>query len=145
MIDTDVVKTVSADMPRGAGERILFVDDEMRVAEVGKEVLNFLGYRADTCASAELAIELMLAAPDAYALVISDHMMPGMKGTELAQRLKAMRPGLPIILMTGDTDGIQNVRLRAMGVRQLLAKPLLMQSLAFAVRRELSPPAVLEA
>lgn len=138
MIDRETGKTAGDVMPRGAGERILFVDDDVRLADLGKQVLNYIGYDTDTCANAELAIELIQANPTAYVLVITDEVMPGMTGTDFAQWLKGMRPDLPIILTTGDTDGLRRDRLQAIGVRQLLAKPLSMHALAMAVHQELS-------
>jgi two-component system, cell cycle sensor histidine kinase and response regulator CckA len=126
-----------------AGERILFVDDEVSFANVSKQVLDHLGYLTDTCPNARQAIELVTANPAAYALVITDQMMLGTLGTDLARRLNTICPGLPIILTTGSTDTLLPGRLRAVGNRQLLAKPISAQALATAVREALPQRAAL--
>jgi PAS domain S-box-containing protein len=142
---TDVEETAKADsdVPHGSGERILFVDDEESLANVGKLVLDHIGYATDTCSNAREAIARVSANPFAYSLVITDQMMLGMTGTDLAQRLNVIRPDLPIILTTGFTDTLVPDRLRAIGVRQLLAKPLSVQALAAAVREALPATASL--
>ncbi|MEO5958468.1 MAG: response regulator [Opitutaceae bacterium] len=131
----------TAKVPYGAGERILFVDDEAPLVNIGKLVLDHIGYITDTCSDAQEAIALVSADPAAYALVITDQVMPGLTGTDLAQRLKAIRPDLPIILTTGCAGTLLPDSLPAVGIRQLLVKPLSAQALAIAVHQVLSPAA----
>jgi CheY-like chemotaxis protein len=134
--------TATALVPRGAGERILFVDDEPSLTNVGKLVLDRIGYLTDTCSDGRQALDLVRASPDAYALVITDQLMPVMTGTDLAQKLSAIRPNLPIIIATGCPDPLLPDRLRALGVRQLLRKPLSVRSLALAAHQVLSTSTV---
>lgn len=136
LVDSEVEVKPSSEMPRGKGERILFVDDEVPIVEVGMLVLNSIGYVTDTCTDANQALERVRADPAAYALVITDQTMPGMSGVDLAQRLNVIRPELPIILTSGCTAGLRTDRLQ--GVRQLLAKPLTVRTLAAAVHQALS-------
>jgi CheY-like chemotaxis protein len=128
---------VNLSLPHGAGERILFVDDEVSLIEVGKQVLDHLGYAADGCSSARQALELVRAHPTAYALVITDQIMPGMTGTDLAKQLSVVCPSLPILIATGCADTLHPDRLRELGVRQLLRKPVSVQTLALAVSQML--------
>jgi CheY-like chemotaxis protein len=128
-------------VPRGSGERILFVDDEPALANLSKLALDRCGYVADTCSDGRQALELVQASPDAYALIVTDQMMPVMTGTDLAQRLSAIRPNLPIIIATGCLDSLLPDRLCALGVRQLLRKPLSVRALALAVHQVLSAEA----
>ncbi len=120
-------------VPRGNGERILFVDDEVPLARLGKNILERLGYIVDTHTRANGALDAVLAAPDAYALVVTDQMMPGMTGATLAQRLHAIRSDMPIILTTGYTATLTSENVRDLGIRRLLLKPLSVESLGESV------------
>jgi CheY-like chemotaxis protein len=138
----DEVVNTSPIVQRGSGERILFVDDEPTLANLGKLVLDRYGYATDTCSDGRQALELVQASPDAYALVITDQMMPFMTGTDLAQRLGTIRPNLPIIIATGCLDPLLPDQLRALGIRQLLRKPLSVRALALAAHQVLSSEAI---
>jgi PAS domain S-box-containing protein len=82
---------------RGA---VLVVDDEPLVLESTAAMLEELGYGTVCAESAEAALAMLDARPDVVA-VLTDHAMPGMTGTALAARLRAERPGLPVILASG--------------------------------------------
>ena len=84
------------------GERkavILCVDDEQNPLTLRKFVLQKAGYDVLTASSGKEALELV--ASRKVDLVLSDHLMPGMQGTELAKQLKAEHPKLPVILISG--------------------------------------------
>jgi CheY-like chemotaxis protein len=81
---------------------ILCVDDEENPLVLRKLVLQKAGYEVLTARSAKEALEL--AASRSVDLVLSDHLMPGMNGTELAQQIKAKHPNLPVILISGVND-----------------------------------------
>jgi CheY-like chemotaxis protein len=84
------------------GERkavILCVDDEQNPLTLRKFVLQKAGYDVLTASSGKEALELV--ASRKVDLVLSDHLMPGMHGTELAEQLKAEHPKLPVILISG--------------------------------------------
>lgn len=78
---------------------ILCVDDEDNPLVLRKLVLQKAGYDVLTASSGKEALEL--TASRSVDLVLSDHLMPGMNGTELAQQIKAQHPDLPIILISG--------------------------------------------
>jgi CheY-like chemotaxis protein len=78
---------------------ILCVDDEQNPLTLRKLVLQRAGYEVLTANSGKEALEL--ASSRHVDLVLSDHLMPGMHGTELAQQLKAQHPKLPVILISG--------------------------------------------
>jgi PAS domain S-box-containing protein len=83
----------------GAG-RVLLVDDEEIVRASTADMLAELGYEVIEAASAEEALARIGAGP-APDLLITDHLMPGMTGTELVRRLREERPGLPALLISG--------------------------------------------
>ena len=79
-------------------DRILCVDDEENQLAVRKLVLEFEGYVVLTASSGQQALNLL--ALHHIDLVLSDHLMPGMVGTELARQIKARTPDLPVILIS---------------------------------------------
>jgi CheY-like chemotaxis protein len=79
-------------------ELILCVDDEENQLAVRKLVLESKGYAVLTAPSGQQALVLLAQHP--VDLVLSDHLMPGLTGTELARQIKAQRPELPVILIS---------------------------------------------
>lgn len=79
-------------------ELILCVDDEENQLAVRKLVLEQAGYSVLAASSGQQALALLAAHP--IDLVLSDHLMPGLTGTELARQIKAGNPGLPVILIS---------------------------------------------
>jgi signal transduction histidine kinase/ActR/RegA family two-component response regulator len=127
-------------VPRGKGERILYVDDELPLAQMGRKILERLGYVVEIHTSAPEALEAVRARPEAYDLIITDQMMPRLTGLDLATRLQTIRPGLPIILVTGYTATLTAERVKAMGISNLLLKPISVATLGAAVHRVLAEP-----
>jgi CheY-like chemotaxis protein len=78
---------------------ILCVDDEETSLILRKLVLEKSGFAVMTAGSANQAMEIVGSQP--IDLVLSDQLMPGETGTELARRIKAVRPGLPVVLVSG--------------------------------------------
>jgi CheY-like chemotaxis protein len=119
--------------PRGHGERILLVDDEVKLAELGQRTLERLGYRVTAHTSPIEAIASFRADPLAFDLLLTDVKMPVLSGTDLAAEVLRLRPGLPVVLSTGfDTEGMADAA-RRLGVRAILRKPLEAAALARAV------------
>jgi PAS domain S-box-containing protein len=119
--------------PRGDHQRILFVDDEELICEIGEMLLSTLGYRVETCAEPEKARVRFAADPSAYDLVITDLNMPGMTGIDLVKQLRALRREIPILLISG-YSGIWTLdKLREHGVAAMLPKPFNQYSLSKAV------------
>jgi CheY-like chemotaxis protein len=78
---------------------ILCVDDEETPRTLRKLILQKQGYQVVTAGSGDEALEVLNRAK--IDLVLSDQMMPGMTGTELTKSVKAMRPAMPVILISG--------------------------------------------
>lgn len=85
----------------------LVVDDEPLVRMSTVDMLDDLGYCVVEAERAEEAIEILNAGGD-FQLVVTDHLMPGMTGTELARHVHRTRPGLPVLVISGyaDTEGV---------------------------------------
>ncbi len=124
----------------GGSETILLVDDEKALAEAGQQILARLGYQVVVRLCPAEALAAFLAEPDKVDLVITDHTMPKMTGIELAREILAVRPEMPIILCTGfsATLGMTPDKARAVGIREMIMKPIIMRDLAETVRRVLT-------
>jgi PAS domain S-box-containing protein len=127
------VADTEARLPRGGGERILFVDDEAALARLGEKMLGSLGYRATATTSSVEALERFRAEPEGFDCVITDQTLPRMTGAGLAAELLRLRPDLPVILCTGHSELIDERGARQLGVREFLLKPLELKDLARAV------------
>lgn len=127
----------AGEVPRGRGERILFVDDELPIMMVGQLMLSEMGYQVQASADAEAMIAALRAAPDDFDLVITDLTMPGISGVDFARQVLAVRPDLPVILTTGYNATLTADCLQKLGISEMLLKPLSMHSLGAAVRRAL--------
>jgi PAS domain S-box-containing protein len=123
-------------MPPGT-ERVLLVDDEPTLVQLCKNMLVRLGYEVETANGGIEALEKFLAGPDRFDLVITDYTMPYLTGEGLAQQIMEIRPDLPIVMCTGYSKRIDEVRAKTLGIRQFIMKPVAMRELARAVRAAL--------
>jgi PAS domain S-box-containing protein len=118
----------------GGHERILFVDDEAMIVELAALLLKELGYQVTSRMQSRQALELFAADPQAFDLVITDMMMPEMTGDQLARKLLAISPDLPIIMCSGFSEQIGTDEILAIGVKELLKKPITIAELSQKVR-----------
>ena len=123
--------------PAVGHERILFVDDEKMLAEIGKAMLERFGYRVSLETSGIEALATFRRQPDAFDLVITDQTMPGMTGVEMIQRMRQIRPDLPIILCTGYSSLLTEEKVKSLGVGGLALKPLTKEVLISLIREAL--------
>ncbi|MDD5451839.1 MAG: PAS domain S-box protein [Desulfovibrionales bacterium] len=121
------------DLPRG-NERILFVDDEETLIDIGREMLRYLGYTAVVTTSSIEALETFRSQPDRFDLIITDQTMPRMTGDMLAKELLKIRPDIPIILCSGYSERITK---ETGGIQALIMKPFVMRNLAEIIREVL--------
>ena len=118
-------------------ERILFLDDEQVLVDIGKQLLERLGYEVTTRTSSIEALELFQAQPNKFDLVITDMTMPNMTGEKLARELVAIRRDIPIILCTGFSEHINEAKAKAIGIQKFVMKPFVMREMAKAIRQVL--------
>ncbi len=123
-------------LPTGS-ERILFIDDEQVLIEIGSQMLEQFGYEVVTKRSSTEALELFRAEPDRFDLVITDMTMPDMTGDKLAHELMKIRPQIPIILCTGHSRLVSEEKAKDIGIKAFVMKPLVMRNLAETVRKVL--------
>ena len=104
--------------------RVLLVDDEETLLTLIGELLSDYGYEVTKCADGKAALALFQAAPDKFDLVITDQTMPKLTGVELAKKLLAIRPDIPIILSTGYSKLVNEAQAKAIGIHNYLRKPI---------------------
>jgi PAS domain S-box-containing protein len=114
---------------RGGSGTVLLVEDNPEVATVSQSLLEQLGYTVRRVPNAEAALREIEVEHDGIDLVFSDLVMPGMDGLSLARQLRAVRPGLPILLVTGYSDAAAAVR----GDFPILRKPYEIHQLSQAI------------
>jgi CheY-like chemotaxis protein len=137
-IERDDAPVSTAGEPIATGtEHILFVDDEPAIVNIGKQILESLGYTVTTRTSSLEALELFRTKADSFDLVITDMTMPNMTGDELAKELIRIKPEIPVILCTGYSARINQHQAMAMGIRTFVMKPVLRQEIATTVRKVL--------
>jgi len=137
--ETEIEGVVEADVPRGAGQAVLLVDDEPNLVDIGRRRLSGLGYEVTTATGADEAVALFAASPGRFALVLTDLSMPRVDGLELARRLREVDAGARVLLMTGYVEEISASELERAGIQAVLKKPLATAELARAVARALAP------
>ncbi len=122
-------------------ERVLVIDDDADVRDVLTIGLDRLGYEVVALDDPREALSAVAEHPTAWDVVISDQVMPHMKGLTLLARLRAIRPALRLILCTGFSDGATEEAALAAGVDAFFLKPTTPDDLAAAIRRLIDAPA----
>jgi len=112
----------------------LFVDDEDGLVEVGKRMLESMGFTVVAESDPLKALEAFERDPKGFDLLVTDQTMPGLTGAELAKMVLAKRPDLPVIVCTGFSETLNRERARELGIKGYLHKPVLRRDLAEAVK-----------
>jgi len=119
--------------PRGAGQKLLVVDDEPSLVAMLAEMLKGLGYEPVAYSDSSAALRALRDDPGGFAAVITDEVMPGLSGTQLTEALRAQSPHLPVLLVSGYGGALLASRAAAAGVTRVLSKPLQRTELARAL------------
>ena len=121
---------------------VLIVDDEKNILLTLSQALQLAGYKTELAGSGQVALEVAAAKPvDA---VLMDVKMPDMDGLTALEKLRLLRPGLPVIMMSGHGTIDTAVRATQLGARDFLEKPIARERLLVALRNALEHLAVVE-
>lgn len=134
--EIQVVAAEKKALPVG-NEHLLIVDDEKFQTDMLKHMLQLLGYKVDTRNSGPEALALFKDDPKAIDLVITDMIMPEMTGDTMAQKMIEIRPGLPVILVTGYSKELNEAKAKELGMSAFASKPLVMEELSRLIRQVL--------
>ena len=126
-----------ADLSAGRGERVLVVEDEDAVRDVVVRQLTRSGYEVRDVGSPFEALDVVAAETRPFDMLLTDVVMPGMSGTQLASRLRERRPDLPVLFMSGYTTGPAPGGHELPSDGSLLHKPFDRAALLTAVHRTL--------
>jgi PAS domain S-box-containing protein len=110
------------DDPPRRRRHVLFVEDEPALAHMQRRQLEHLGYEVTAHTSSVEAFEDFRSRPQAFALLITDDTMPQMTGRALAREILALRPDLPVLMVSGGGSGDRR-EVEAIGIRKVLRKP----------------------
>lgn len=119
----------------GGNERILYIDDEEALAEMGKKMLGRLGYDVTSYTNSLDALASFQNQPDQFDLIITDQTMPGMTGVDIARRMLQIRPSIPIILCTGYSSLLTSKKIEEFGIQGFAMKPLFQKDIAILIRQ----------
>jgi two-component system chemotaxis response regulator CheY len=111
-------------------KRVLIVDDDEPTRSLIRRVLKRMKIaNLEEAAGAEQAIACINATPEDIDLVICDWNMPGMSGIELFDRVHAMKPDLPFLMLTGRADATSVIAAKKAGIPAYIVKPIFPQEL----------------
>jgi CheY-like chemotaxis protein len=102
--------------------RVLFVDDDPALVRLAALRLSRLGYEVTGCESPEEALERFRDHPADFDAVVTDLSMPGMSGMELAREFLALRPDVPILMLSAQFRPEDAAEAQRLGVRWTIVK-----------------------
>ncbi|MBM7867925.1 response regulator [Heliobacterium gestii] len=117
---------------------VLFVDDEELIVDYGVKMLETLGYAVTPTTSAREALQLFRIDPYKYDAVVTDQTMPDITGDKLSCELLKIRPDVPIVLCTGFSYSVNEMRANSLGIKAFLEKPLLKNELETVLNKLLT-------
>jgi PAS domain S-box-containing protein len=120
---------LTADIQKGSGT-ILLIDDEKMILDVGRELLEELGYTVLPTMSGQEAIDVFQKSRNNIDMIIMDMIMPGMSGSETFDRLKEINPDVKILLSSGYSVDGQATNILKRGCDGFIQKPFNMNQLA---------------
>jgi nitrogen-specific signal transduction histidine kinase len=127
----------AVDPPRGRGQMVLMLDDEEPLVALTGEMLAKLGYEPIGFTSSVAALCAFRESPQRFDIVLADGSGPELAGNAFADEVARLRPDVPIVLMSGFASAQLHERARALGIREVLQKPLRQKDLAECLGRVL--------
>jgi PAS domain S-box-containing protein len=112
---------------------VLFVDDVDFNVRLGVQILEKTGCQVTGLTDSVTALALFCSTPEQFDLVITDQTMPVMTGSEMARRMLEIRPDIPIVMVTGHSESVDEQKAKSMGIRAFLAKPLRIDQLVTTI------------
>ncbi|WP_025323599.1 hybrid sensor histidine kinase/response regulator [Deferrisoma camini] len=130
--------TVIGAVPEGAGQTVLLAEDDVNVREILRAILERLNYRVLEARDGDQALALWERHADTVDAVVTDLVMPGLDGREFARRVKARKPGVPVIAVSGYPLPRRADRRPDDGFDEWMPKPIHIRELARALARLLA-------
>ncbi len=123
---------------QGGDEHILIVDDEEQIVMLQTEMLQRLGYQVTGVSDSTAALDQIRRDPDRFDLLITDLTMPRLTGDRLAEQARQLRPDLPVILCTGFSDRVEDLKTGSdPAIDAIAMKPMVRKEIAEMIRQVL--------
>jgi hypothetical protein len=126
--------TASRKVARGEGERVLLLDDEPGLVDVGVRRLKQLGYEVTGFTSADEALSALANASPRFDVVLTDYSMPSVNGVQFSRMVQGVAPDALVVMLTGFIHEMSPDELRDNGIRRVLHKPVGTPELAATLR-----------
>ncbi len=131
------MKNESDTLAKQSMETILLVDDESTITDLIRDVLEWQGYQVEAYNNSLEALSVVQQFPNKFDLVLSDLTMPGLTGVELAGKLQKVHAGIPIIIITGYGNNLDEETQKSHGIRHVVSKPIGIDELSSLIRHVL--------
>lgn len=131
----ETLPIVESSLPKGYGELILVVDDEMAIREITKASLEAYNYQAITASNGIEAVAIYAEHHDRISVVLTDMMMPSMDGPTTIRTLQKINPDVKIIAVSGLASSDKMVQSAGTGVKTFLSKPYTTQELLESIEQ----------
>ena len=116
--------------------RIMVVDDEKIVRMSLRFLLESIGLECEVFEDGTFALDAFRDSPGRFDAIITDLAMPVMRGTELYERVRAIDPSIPVLILSGLLDDERVERFQRDGVIRMLAKPALLDEIVAALKSQ---------
>lgn len=121
-------------MVDSGSEHLLFIDDELPIARMSSRQLEGLGYKVTVMNNSVEALELFKVQPESFDLFSTDMIMPSLTGSELAVKMREIRPDIPIIICTGYINNMSEIEAQDLGINAFAYKPFTKTDFAKTIR-----------
>jgi len=115
--------------------RILFIDDEVEIVTLFKDMLSRVGHHVTIRTSSIVGKDVFLESPQDFDLIIVGQNMPEMTGIEIAEQIHAQYPAVPIFLIAGVNEGVNYDDILKVGILEVLVKPVSYYTMNQAILR----------
>ncbi|MDH4320340.1 MAG: response regulator [Desulfobulbaceae bacterium] len=127
-------------VPPRLQNKVIFVDDEKSITQICQYTLQEIGCEVRAFTDSREALATFKQDPDWCDILITDQVMPHLTGIDLAKEMLTMRPALPIIMITGYSDTVDEKRAKAAGIKAFIMKPVTQEALITIITKTLSQP-----
>jgi CheY-like chemotaxis protein/two-component sensor histidine kinase len=121
----------------GSEKHILLVDDTLVELKSIHQLLVHLGHRVDSTSDPQEALSIFRDGPDKFDMIITDQVMPRMKGHILASHIRKIREDIPIIICSGSEEALRELQEKMADISEFILKPFSRSQLAEAIDRVL--------
>lgn len=132
------IPDLSKHIKMGNGELLMIIDDDESLLSATSQLIELLGFEPVPFLSSTEALEELISKGDQYLLVISDQVMPGLKGLDLIKAIRSRGIGVPVILNSGYSETLTRESALAGGASAFFHKPVELNLLADEIKKHMT-------